>query len=136
MDTNSLVTDTERELRALSVALTTPYERECLLCYVFRMLPLGCLGLRWATRYRDLRAPRATALAQRLGRKGGFCDCEIFCNAYVLAPELWHWPDDSDRDAPTGVSRPRHPDPMPRCQGVRRGSTQPCWLWEPRERGW
>ena len=82
MDTESLVTDTERELRILSTALTEPHERECLLCYVHRMLEYGCTGLRWAVRYRDLRAPRATAMERRLGEKGGYCDCEIFLNGY------------------------------------------------------
>jgi hypothetical protein len=48
----------------------------------------GCNNeLRWATRYRDLRAPRATALRDRLFRMGGFCDCEIFLNGMMLADE-------------------------------------------------
>ena len=92
MDTESLVTDTERELRILSTALTEPHEGECLLCYVHRMLEYGCTGLRWAVRYRDMRAPRATALERRLGEKGGYCDCEIFLNGYEPAPELWTQP--------------------------------------------
>ena len=86
MDTESLVTETERELRILSTALTDPHDGECLLCYVHRMLEYGCTGLRWAVRYRDLRAPRATALERRLGRRGGYCDCEIFLNGYEPAP--------------------------------------------------
>ena len=48
MDTESLVTDTERALRILSTALTDPHDGECLLCYVYRMLEYGCTGLRWA----------------------------------------------------------------------------------------
>ncbi|WP_425464517.1 DUF2695 domain-containing protein [Nocardioides eburneiflavus] len=36
-----------------------------------------CTTLRFATRYRDLRAPRAVGLERRLGDRGGFCDCEI-----------------------------------------------------------
>jgi hypothetical protein len=50
MDPESLVTDVERELRILSSSLTDPREGECLLCYVHRMLELGCTGLRWAVR--------------------------------------------------------------------------------------
>ena len=38
MDTESLVTETERELRILATALTDPHDGECLLCYVHRML--------------------------------------------------------------------------------------------------
>jgi len=56
----------ERELRHLSIQITQPKPRECLHCYVYRMLEFGCTGLRWAKRYRDLRAPRATALDRRL----------------------------------------------------------------------
>ena len=86
MNTEQLVTTTENELRILSSALTDPHDGECLLCYVYRMLEHGCTGLRWALHYRDLRAPRATALEARLGQKGGYCDCEIFMNAYEPAP--------------------------------------------------
>ena len=56
MDPRSLVSATETQLRLVSTALTDPGERECLLCYVWRMLEFGFTGLRWATHYRDLRA--------------------------------------------------------------------------------
>lgn len=122
------VDDLERELRTLAANLTTPRDGECLLCYVNRMLERhGCTGLRWATRYRDLRAPRATALEQRLGRKGGYCDCEVFLNGYELRAA--HWVTGKDGE-------PTYPDPMPRCHGVRRGSTQPCGLWVAQWRPW
>jgi hypothetical protein len=58
----------ERELRHLSVQITQPKAGECLHCYVYRMLEFGCTG-RWAKRYRDLKAPRATALDGRLMSK-------------------------------------------------------------------
>jgi len=74
----------ERELRHLSIQITQPKPRECLHCYVYRMLEFGCTGLRWAKRYRDLRAPRATALDRRLMSKGAVCDCEIFMNGWSL----------------------------------------------------
>ena len=77
----------ERELRHLSFELTQPKPGECLHCYVYRMLEFGCTGLRWATRYRDLKAPRATALAGRLMSKGAGCDCEIFMNGWSLRRE-------------------------------------------------
>ena len=54
--------EVERELQRLSVELTHPYPRECLLCYVYRMLEFDCTGLRWALHYRDTVAPRATAV--------------------------------------------------------------------------
>jgi hypothetical protein len=60
----------ERELRHLSVLITQPEPAECLHCYVYRMLEFGCTGLRWAKRYSDLRAPRATALERHLMSKG------------------------------------------------------------------
>ncbi|HET7326589.1 MAG TPA: DUF2695 domain-containing protein [Nocardioidaceae bacterium] len=124
-----LVADAEQELRVLSTALTDPHASECLLCYVYRMLEYGCTGLRWAGRYRDLRAPRATALERRLGRTGGYCDCEIFLNGYELAPELWVPSEEYVEDSVTYQTDPSYPDPIPACRGVRRGSTQSCRLW-------
>ena len=137
MDTESLVTDTERELRILSTALTHPHERECLLCYVYRMLEYGCTGLRWAVRYRDLRAPRATALERRLGRRGGYCDCEIFLNGYEPAHELWTPEREHDEDGVTCIDDAGWPEQLPACRGVRAGSTQGCTLWVRQRRdGW
>ena len=136
MDPNSLLSETERELRTFSTALTDPQPNECLLCYVWRMLEFGCTGLRWAVRYRDLRAPRATALERRLGDKGGFCDCEIFLNGFELRPELWVQAHEYDEDGITYEEDPSYPDPMPPCRGVRRGSTQGCALWVRRRYGW
>ncbi|HET6562340.1 MAG TPA: DUF2695 domain-containing protein [Marmoricola sp.] len=80
----------ESWLRDRAHRLTEPDGAECLFCFVARMLDEhGCdTTLRWATRYRDLQAPRATALERRLSRMGGFCDCEIFLNGMMLAPRL------------------------------------------------
>lgn len=70
----------------------------------------GCAtSLRWAIRYRDLRAPRAKALEQRLGRMGGSCDCGLFLNGVTLDRRL---------RVPGTVS-----------EGVRTGSTQRCTHW-------
>lgn len=130
----------ETELRVMSVRLTLPHEGECLVCYVYRMLEFGCIGARWITRFRDLRAPRATALRDRLMRKGAGCDCEIFMNAYELRDRfrprrthvLVHDPDHPD-DPPTIEEHDADfPDPMPACLTVGRGSTRPCGLWQPR----
>lgn len=121
MSDSSLVDAVEDELRTLADQITDPGPDECLVCYVHRMLEFGCHGLRWATRFRDVRAPRATALAGRLASMGGFCDCEIFFNAYEPHPDLLGY------DAYGEVNT--QPIPMPACQRVRRGSTQPCSLW-------
>jgi len=102
----------ETDLAETSRRLSEPGERECLRCYLVRMLAaFGCNGThRWTERWRDLRAPRATALVERLARRGGCCcDCEVILNVFRDYPE----------DAP---------EPLP-CAGVSRaGSTQPCSL--------
>jgi len=136
MNPDSLVTDAERELRILSSALTEPHQGECLLCYVYRMLELGCTGLRWAARYRDLKAPRVTGLERRLGAMGGYCDCEIFLNGYEPARELWNPPREYDEEGITHYVEPAWPEPLPECRGARAGSTKGCTLWVRQRRGW
>jgi len=109
MDT-SAADAAERELAELSQRLTEPGERECLRCYLMRMVTaFGCDNThRWAARWRDLRAPRASALLDRLADLGGCCDCEVLFNVYPNYPE-------ADQILP--------------CAGVwRAGSTQPCKL--------
>jgi len=135
MNPESLVTDTERELRIIATALTDPHDGECLLCYVYRMLEFGCTGLRWAVRYRDLRAPRATALERRLGEKGGYCDCEIFLNGYQPVQELWTPEREYDEDEVTCIDDAEWPEQLPACRGVRAGSTKGCTMWV-RQRWW
>lgn len=85
-----LVLSAESMLRDLAHGLTEPHKGECLFCFVARMVDEhGCdTTLRWATRYRDLRAPRATALERRLSQMGGFCDCEIFLNGMAPTSRL------------------------------------------------
>lgn len=136
MNGEPFVVDTERELRVLSAELTEPRRGECLLCYVWRMLDLGCTGLRWATHYRDRKAPRATALERRLGERGGFCDCEIFLNGYELAPELWTPQREVQEGGLTYVYEAEPPAQPPPCRGVRAGSTRGCTLWVRQYRGW
>jgi hypothetical protein len=103
----------ESEMTELSRTLTEPGERECLRCYLHRMLQqFGCDNtLRWAERWRDMRAPRASALAESLRRRGGYCDCEVILNVY---PD---YPDTEELLPCAGVSR--------------RGSTDPCALGSP-----
>jgi hypothetical protein len=130
MTTENLITSTEGELRELAAELIAVREGECLLCYVYRMLEFGCTGFRWAGHYRDTRAPRATGLERRLGRIGGFCDCEIFMNAYQ--PTLRVWTPGStivDERGFEEVIEPEWPEQMPLCLGSGPGSTKPCLLW-------
>lgn len=119
----------ERELRHLSVMITQPNPGECMHCYVYRMLEFGCTGLRWAKRYRDLKAPRATALDRRLMAKGAGCDCEIFLNGWSLRREHQQYDPESEEY--------EYPEELPGCRGVRAGSIQPCALWVVQSRsGW
>lgn len=127
----------------MAANLTEPLPGECLLCYVARMLEqFGCLStLRFATRYRDLCAPRATALEWRLGQRGGFCDCGIFWNGYQ---PTWRVLDAAGWVCPSPEHSPGYCEecvnalstvPLPLCRGVRKGSTQGCQFWAPIRRG-
>ena len=87
-----------------------PGERECLRCYLTRVIArFGCDGTyRWTENWRDQRAPGAKALARRLARQGGYCDCEVVLNVYPDYPDV--------------------SEPIP-CAGVPlAGSTMPCDL--------
>ena len=108
-----------------------PQPGECLACYLERALePSGCDGrLRYAELYRDLAAPRATALLRRLEASGGYCDCEVLCNAMQPAWHLWSTSREIEVDGRTIVLEAEPPESMPPCTGVRRGSTQPCRNW-------
>lgn len=103
--------EAESLLRSLAGELLAPRSGECVLCYVADQLDeFGCDGThRFSKWYQERQAPRATALLERLGRMGAYCDFEIFLNAV---------------DAGEG-----EPQVLPACLGVRRGSTQPCRLW-------
>lgn len=120
------VEEAEAIVLDLTRRLTNPGDGECLYCYVVRMLDNhGCDNtLRWAGAFRDLRAPRATGLESRLGQMGGFCDCEIFLNGVTLAPRLLVGEDADER----------WPNPRPRCDRVRAGSTKGCANWVRRRR--
>ncbi|MFT3799555.1 DUF2695 domain-containing protein [Microbacterium sp.] len=104
----SIVAEAESIIRNLVGELTAPRPRECLPCYLDRVLcDARCdHTLRLTGLYRDAVAPKATALEERMQSRGGFCDCEVLMNVYE--------------------SKSDHVYP---CLGVRRGSTQPCGLW-------
>ena len=118
-DGDNTASGIDRELRELTEAMTMPWLHECLVCYIFRMLEYGCRGQQWMQRYRDVCAPRATALELRMARVGGYCDCEVLMNAFLPSPRYFMTDDDGEV-----VSQPMLP-----CLSVRSGSTQPCRLW-------
>jgi hypothetical protein len=122
----TVVREGEAIVRELARQLTLPLEGECLYCYVHRMLAeYGCdHRFRWATHYRDVRAPRAKALEARLGRMAG-CDCELFVNGVTLVRRLQVVRDDVDDH---DLDR-RWPETLPECAGIRTGSTQRCRHW-------
>jgi hypothetical protein len=108
--TDNIADAVQAELLALSGALTEPAERECLRCFLLRMLnEFGCDGRhRWATRWRELRAPQARRLLRRLSELGGCCDCEVLLNVFP------HYPDGGGLLPCAGQSQP--------------GSAAPCDL--------
>jgi Protein of unknown function (DUF2695) len=102
---------------AATEARTTPRDRECITCYLQRMLAqFGCDGqLRWALHWRDRNAPKTQGMRRRLMDRGAFCDCEVLSNVFA-------WITVGNANAPL---RP--------CSGVtRRGSTNPCRRRYPR----
>ena len=131
-------TQLETWVRALADDLTTPRPRECLLCFVRRMLAeFGCdTTLRFARHFRDLSAPRAVGLERRLAARGGFCDCEIFLNGWEPDRSLWTPEREVEQDGYVEVWDAEPPASMPACVGVRLGSTQPCASWQPLRRRW
>jgi hypothetical protein len=134
MTTNSTIIDEAESLvRQLATELTHVRERECLCCYVARQLAdYPCDNThRHCLRYRDARAPRATALRDRLSRVGACCcDCELFLNGYTPHPRLWTAECEiEEADGVVRIIGPEPPEALPPCAGVRRGSLQPCGNW-------
>lgn len=138
METRTVIEVAEGLVRDFEDELLTPMPGECLQCFVHRqLLELNCDGsLRFAQHFRDTIVPRATALEKRLTDRGGFCDCEIFMNAYwpnAVLRKQDYWRTRGDGFQEYGEAEP--PATMPQCLGVRRGSTQPCGLWQRIRRG-
>jgi hypothetical protein len=102
--------------------------RECVACYVLRMVhQFGCAqGLRFTLRWRDERAPRATALPRRLVGMGATCDCELLFNVWEPSAAISVWN--------SVVGRPEPPPRMPPCTGHRPRSTRACGNWQRRVR--
>lgn len=123
------VVEAEQILTDAAVALRDPGARECLQCYVLRMLEShGCGGgLQFTKSFRDIRAPRATRLEERIARSGGACDCDVL-EGFHMAEHEWRGIHPLAADGVV-VERSERPDRIPDCTGVRQGSTQPCSLW-------
>lgn len=140
MDTENVFDTVQEILRDARAELVDPHDGECLLCFVARQLDeYGCNGThRFAEHYRDRNAPRATALIGRLSRMGACCcDCEVFLNAYglserYLTPGYWT----TDAQGWDEYVEPQGPASPPPCEGARRGSTQPCGVWQRRYHGY
>jgi hypothetical protein len=86
--TDDIAEAVEAELIALSSVLTEPGDRECLRCFLLRMISeFGCDSThRWTMRWRALRAPLATSLLDKLAELGGCCDCEVVLNVFPQYP--------------------------------------------------
>lgn len=115
-------------LAATALAEMPPHRNECLLCYVSRLLHvLGCdRSLRIAERFREVNAPRATAMARRLKQIGATCDCQIEA-VHGIRSSVIEYEDtlaEQFPDAPRLETALRFG-----CYGVRKGSTQPCLGW-------
>jgi len=66
-----------------------PLPGECVVCFVHRQLgEFGCDDThRFAERFREQTAPRATALIPRLRGMGAWqCDCQLFREVFTFAP--------------------------------------------------
>lgn len=100
-----------------------PRSGECVTCFVRRMVAArGCAGaLSWVERWRLARVRRATALVDRLRRRGAACDCAVVRRLWTLSAALWV------PDPLTGELT--EPAEVPDCPGVRPNSTQPCEHW-------
>jgi hypothetical protein len=134
MTTNPpIIDEAELILRELSNELASVRDGECLCCYVWRQLQISpCKGThRYALRFRDAAAPRATALRARLTRYGSCCcDCELFQRAFIPHPKLWiPVREFDDQDGITVITDAAPPAELPDCAGVRRGSIQACGNW-------
>lgn len=84
-----------------TIARDDPGERECLRCYIRRMLRSGgCDNTKkWTVRWRDRRVPGDEGLLSRLEERGGICcDCEVLLN-------VWEDPDDTDARWPAAPAR-------------------------------
>ena len=77
--------DTTAPSRPASADSDAPRQRECLRCYLVRILIRhGCDNTRrWTIHWRDRRAPGHERLLAELAARGGICcDCEVVMNVW------------------------------------------------------
>lgn len=148
MNSQSIADVAEQIVHDIALALVFPRARECLACYIDRQVrAFGCDGTyRFVGYFRDLCAPRATALETRLNAHGARCDDSIYVNCFIPVPAVWlayrrallagtvtsgAWIGGLRPGEENGVTPGEESAscPTPPCLGVRRGSTQPCSVW-------
>ncbi len=122
MSETSVAAGAEHYLAA--VVEREPQDRECLVCFVARLVEeFGCdSSLLWARRFRDLRSPSATSLEQRYVERLVVCDCLVVSEAHQPVRELMV------RDVHTDELE--WPARLPPCAGVRRTNTRACAHWD------
>src|ERR1700754_3275033 len=82
----SVADEAELYLKMLADPDSEPGMYECLVCFVARRVEAGGCDhtFRWAQWFRDVKSPTATALEERLGRIGVYCDCRLTRNGYRM----------------------------------------------------
>jgi len=107
-----------------------PARRECLRCYLVRMIRAhGCDNTKqWTLRWRDRRVPGDGQLLEQLEERGGICcDCEVVFNVWQHEESDWQEGEDDDG---ADTSDPR---PAQACSGTSGGDPLvPCTRWQ----GW
>lgn len=86
MTTEVFADNAERFVRELAGQLVHPAARECLGCYVQRMVTAyGCDNtLRWVEKWQRAMPQSTRRLRTRLRSRGAFCDCEVILNVFDL----------------------------------------------------
>jgi hypothetical protein len=107
-----------------------PARRECLRCYLVRMIrAYGCDNTKqWTLRWRDRRAPGDGQLIEQLEERGGICcDCEVIFNVWQQEESDWQEGAEDDQGDAGDSRRP------PACSGTSGGDPLvPCARWQ----GW
>jgi hypothetical protein len=107
-----------------------PARRECLRCYLVRMIRAhGCDNTKlWTLRWRDRRAPGDGQLIEQLEERGGICcDCEVVFNVWQQEESDWEEGEEGEKWDASGSQQ------SPACAGTPGGDPLvPCARW----RGW
>jgi hypothetical protein len=93
-----------------------PGERECLLCYLGRMLSqYGCDNTKkWTVRWRDRRFPGHDQVLTELEDRGGCCcDCEVIMNVWEQGGVAWE--EEAERRPPLPCGGIASHDPLDLC---------------------